>query len=97
MDLDVANFAAHSGLLICEAQYTAEEYSKKKGWGHTTFLDELERTAQARAKSVATFHHDPSHDDPFLDGIESFCQQTIAERECGFRCFLAREGMSVEL
>ena len=31
------------------------------------------------------------------DGIENFCQQTIAERDYGFRCFLARGGMSVEL
>ena len=97
MDLEVADFAAQSDLLICEAQYTEEEYLKKKGWGHSTFLDALERTALARAKSVAIFHHDPSHDDPFLDGIENFCQQTIAERDYGFRCFLAREGMTVEL
>jgi phosphoribosyl 1,2-cyclic phosphodiesterase len=97
MDLEVANFAAHSDLLICEAQYTEQEYLKKRGWGHSTFLDALERTAQAGAKSVAIFHHDPSHDDPFLDGMENFCQQTIAERNYKFRCFLAREGMSVDL
>ena len=97
MDLEVANFAAHSDLLICEAQYSEAEYEKKKGWGHSTFLDALERAAQARAKSMAIFHHDPSHDDVFLDGVEDFCQRTIQERDYGFRCFLAREGMTVEL
>ena len=97
MDMEVVNFAAHSDLLICEAQYTEEEYEEKRGWGHSTFLDALERTAQARAKSLAIFHHDPSHDDPFLDGVEEFCQRTVQERDYGFRCFLAREGMSIEL
>ena len=97
MDLEVANFAAHSDLLICEAQYSEAEYERKKGWGHSTFLDALERAAQARAKSMAIFHHDPSHDDVFLDGVEDFCQRTIQERDYGFRCFLAREGMTVEL
>jgi len=97
MDLEVAKFASHSDLLICEAQYTEEEYAAKKGWGHSTFLDVLERTAQARAKSLAIFHHDPSHDDPFLDRVEEFCQRTIQERSYGFHCFLAREGMTIEL
>jgi len=97
MDLEVAGFAANSDLLICEAQYTEEEYELKRGWGHSTFLDVLERTAQARAKSLAIFHHDPSHDDGFLDGMEEYCRRTIQERNYGFRCFLAREGMSVEL
>jgi phosphoribosyl 1,2-cyclic phosphodiesterase/CheY-like chemotaxis protein len=97
MDAEVAGFAANSDLLICEAQYTEEEYELKRGWGHSTFLDVLERTAQARAKSLAIFHHDPSHDDQFLDGMEDYCRETIQERNYGFRCFLAREGMAVEL
>ena len=97
LDLEIARFAANTELLICEAQYTEEEYESKRGWGHSTFLDVLERAAQARAKSLAVFHHDPSHDDRFLDGIEEFCSQTVQERNYGFRCFLAREGMTVEL
>jgi ribonuclease Z len=97
MDAEVAGFAANSDLLICEAQYTEEEYELKRGWGHSTFLDVLERTAQARAKSLAIFHHDPSHDDQFLDGMEDYCRETIQERNYGFRCFLAREGMALEL
>jgi phosphoribosyl 1,2-cyclic phosphodiesterase len=97
MDEEVARFAENVELLICEAQYTEEEYQVKRGWGHSTFLDVLERAAQARVKRLAMFHHDPSHDDAFLDGVERFCQQIIAERKYPFQCFLAREGTTVEL
>ena len=80
MDLEIARFAENAELLISEAQYTEEEYAQKKGWGHSTFLDALERAAQAKVKRLAIFHHDPSHDDAFLDRILEFCQQTIADR-----------------
>ncbi len=97
LDLEVARFAENAELLISEAQYTEEEYAQKKGWGHSTFLDALERAAQAKVKRLAIFHHDPSHDDAFLDRILEFCQQTIADRHYTFSCVLAQEGTSIEI
>lgn len=97
MDLEIARFAENAELLISEAQYTEEEYAQKKGWGHSTFLDALERAAQAKVKRLAIFHHDPSHDDAFLDGILESCQKTIADRNYTFSCSLAQEGTSIEL
>ncbi|MBI1956807.1 MAG: MBL fold metallo-hydrolase [Acidobacteria bacterium] len=97
LDLEIARFAENVELLICEAQYTEEEYEEKKGWGHSTFLDALERAAQAGAKRLAIIHHDPSHDDAFLDGMQEFCQRIVRERNHTFTCFLTQEGMSVEL
>ncbi|MDP9267954.1 MAG: response regulator [Acidobacteriota bacterium] len=97
MDLELARFAENAELLISEAQYTEEEYAQKKGWGHSTFLDALERAAQAKVKRLAIFHHDPSHDDAFLDRTLEFCQQTIADRKYTFACFLAQEGTSIEI
>lgn len=97
MDVEIARFAENADLLISEAQYTEEEYEQKKGWGHSTFLDALERAAQAKVKRLAIFHHDPSHDDAFLDRILEFCQQTTAVRNYTFTCFLAQEGTSIEI
>lgn len=97
MDLEIARFAENAELLISEAQYTEQEYAQKKGWGHSTFLDALERAAQEKVKRLAIFHHDPSHDDAFLDRILEFCQQTIADRNYAFSCLLAQEGASIEI
>ena len=100
MDLEIARFAENAELLISEAQYTEQEeqeYAQKKGWGHSTFLDALERAAQEKVKRLAIFHHDPSHDDAFPDRILEFCQQTIADRNYAFSCLLAQEGASIEI
>ena len=97
LDMEIERFAENADLLICEAQYTEEEYAQKKGWGHSTFLDALERAAQAKVKRLAIFHHDPSHDDAFLDRIQEFCQKTITDRNYAFSCFLAQEGTTIEL
>jgi DNA-binding response OmpR family regulator len=97
MDLEIARFAENAELLISEAQYTEEEYEQKKGWGHSTFPDVLERAAQANVKRLAIFHHDPAHDDAFLDGILEFCKKTIADRNYTFSCLVAQEGTSIEL
>jgi phosphoribosyl 1,2-cyclic phosphodiesterase/ActR/RegA family two-component response regulator len=97
MDLEITRFAENADLLVSEAQYTEEEYEQKKGWGHSTFLDALERAAQAKVKRLAIFHHDPSHEDAFLDRILEFCQLTIAHRNYTFSCSLAQEGTSIEL
>ncbi len=97
LDMEIERFAENADLLICEAQYTEEEYAQKKGWGHSTFLDALERAAQAKVKRLAIFHHDPSHDDAFLDRIQEFCQKTMTDRNYAFSCFLAQEGTTIEL
>src|SRR5690606_31235837 len=36
-DALVAEMAAGADLLICDAQYTPEEYALREGWGHTTW------------------------------------------------------------
>ena len=54
-------------LLIHDAQYTAEEYAQRIGWGHST-LDLAVTFAQPTgARRLVTFHHDPGHDDAMLD------------------------------
>jgi len=97
LDVEIARFAENAELLISEAQYTEEEYVEKKGWGHSTFLDALERAAQAKVKRLALFHHDPGHDDAFLDRTLEFCQKTIADRNYNFSCCMAQEGATIEL
>lgn len=83
-------------LLIYDAMYTPEEYAGEKGpsrvgWGHSTYVDGAHIARAARARSLCLFHHDPSHDDAFMDGL--------AER--GAREFastvVAKEGLEIDL
>jgi phosphoribosyl 1,2-cyclic phosphodiesterase len=56
-------------LLIHDAQYTADEYTARVGWGHSRVSDAVQLASTAGAKSLVTFHHDPAHDDDELDAM----------------------------
>ncbi len=96
-DRKIVEFARGADLFICEAQYTEEEYSKKKGWGHGTPEDAMRTAAQAAVRQLAIYHHDPTHDDEFMDRIMQDCQKTVRTANYSFACFAAKEGEVVEI
>ena len=96
-DALVAKFVSGADLLICEAQYTADEYKLKRGWGHSTFEDVLDLASKAEVKRMALFHHDPLHDDDKLDARLAESLAVLSSRKLAIECFAAREGMVVEL
>ncbi|MGH7783687.1 MAG: MBL fold metallo-hydrolase [Candidatus Binatia bacterium] len=85
----VIEFARGADLLIHDAQYLESEYfspaSPRKGWGHSTVERAAEVARKAGVKQLALFHHEPTHDDPFIDGIEKqirrFFPATVAAAE----------------
>ena len=96
-DAAVARFVAGSDLLIGEAQYTADEYREKKGWGHSTFEDVLDLAEKAGVKRLALFHHDPARDDDAMAAHEANCARIVSARGASLEVFAAREGMTVEV
>lgn len=93
----VAKFVAGADLLICEAQYTPDEYKMKRGWGHSTFADVLDLAQKAEVKRMALFHHDPLHDDDKLDARLADSIALLSSRKLAIECFSAREGQVVEI
>jgi CheY-like chemotaxis protein len=65
-----AQFMAGAGLVIHDAQYTPEEYLSKKNWGHSTYEYAVGLAAAAGVRQLALTHHDPTHDDAFVEAIE---------------------------
>jgi phosphoribosyl 1,2-cyclic phosphodiesterase len=63
------DLAADVDLLLHDAQYTAEEYVDRVGWGHSRIDDAVSLAKVAGAKRLVTFHHDPAHDDTELDAM----------------------------
>jgi len=61
--------AAGADLLLHDAQYSAEEYSERVGWGHSAIEHTVKFAELAGARHLVTFHHDPSHDDWHLDQL----------------------------
>jgi phosphoribosyl 1,2-cyclic phosphodiesterase len=81
-------------LLIHDGQYTIDEYPGREGWGHSTIQDAIAFADQAGARALYLFHHDPAHDDDFLDVVIA---EAIAEVVPGFPVVGAKEGHSVHV
>jgi phosphoribosyl 1,2-cyclic phosphodiesterase len=90
IDTSIVNFAKDADLLIHDGQYTSEEYQRKfKGWGHSTWEQAAEVASLANVKKLIITHHDPDHNDDFLDGLEKECQKVFPDS------LFAKEGMEV--
>jgi len=91
IDLRLVELARGADLLVHDAQYTAEELQKRRGWGHSSFDQAMQVAEMAGVKSLALTHHDPDHDDEFLLRIEKLCQERFPNT------VLAREGMELPI
>ncbi len=83
--------AAGADLLIHDAQYTEAEYAVRVGWGHSTLEHAVLLAREANVAKLATFHHDPSHDDTTIDALLK------AVDRGGLNVFGAREGQDLDL
>jgi phosphoribosyl 1,2-cyclic phosphodiesterase len=91
-DLRHADFMQGADLLIHDAQYTAQEYLKKMGWGHSPVEYVLKLAEQAVVKRVALTHHDPRRDDDAIDRL-----MASVRRSTSVDVFAACEGQVLEL
>jgi phosphoribosyl 1,2-cyclic phosphodiesterase len=75
----IIQFVSNVDVLILEMQYTNEEYPKKVGWGHSSLSNAALLTKLARAKRLVITHHDPNHDDDFLQGKLNLTRKVLAD------------------
>ncbi len=81
----LGRFVEHCDLCLYDAQYDQEEYSMKKGWGHSTWQKGLELYQKFNIKKLLFFHHDPECSDFILD-------QRAALTSAYANCQWAKEG-----
>jgi len=95
LDENVLSLANDADVLIIDCTYTDEEYydrnNSKVGWGHSTWQEAIKIAKAARVKQLVIFHHDPAHNDDFLDRI---AEEAVAEFP---NTIMAVEGRSIRL
>jgi len=92
-----ARFMADADLVIHDAQYTPAEYGPKKTWGHSTYDYVVRIAAAAGVKRVALTHHDPGHDDAFIEDIERSARALALQIGAGLDVFCAYESCEIEV
>jgi len=90
-DETIVELVEGADIVIYDATYTDEEYPNFKSWGHSTWQEGVRVADASNVKTLVIFHHDPSHDDVFMD--------KIGEEAEGMRpgTIVAREGMVLSL
>jgi phosphoribosyl 1,2-cyclic phosphodiesterase len=86
-DANVLDLIAGADLVVYDCTYTDGHV----GWGHSTWQEGVRLVEKADAKRLAIFHHDPDHDDAFMDAIAA----EAARMRPG--TVVAKEGMTISL
>jgi phosphoribosyl 1,2-cyclic phosphodiesterase len=69
IDRRIAELIERADLVLYDSSYTDAEYVSRKGWGHSTWQQAVRLAEAANVGKLLLFHHDPSHDDEFLDAV----------------------------
>jgi phosphoribosyl 1,2-cyclic phosphodiesterase len=95
LDDNVLWLARNADILIYDSTYTDEEYHSPKypkiGWGHSTWQEAVKVAKSANVKTLVIYHHDPAHNDDFLDCVG----EQAAVKFPG--AIMAREGMALQV
>jgi phosphoribosyl 1,2-cyclic phosphodiesterase len=83
--------AKGAGVLIIDSTYTDKEMPSHLGWGHSSWQQVVRFANEAKVGKLCLFHHDPEHDDGFLDAVGA------AADELRPGTVVARESLIVEL
>ena len=96
VDAAVLELCDGADLVIHDAQYTEEEFRAKATWGHSTVGYAAHVAAEAGARQLALFHHDPRHTDDDIDRLLAEAQATDDARRLDV-VLAAREGLAIDL
>jgi phosphoribosyl 1,2-cyclic phosphodiesterase len=90
LDQNVLALIKDADIFIYDSTYTEAEYPDHVDWGHSTWEEGVRLAEAAKVKTFVIFHHDPGHDDAFMDRVGNEAQA----RRPG--TIVAREGMVLQ-
>ena len=71
VDPNLVSLVEGADIVIYDSMFTPEEYPARVGWGHSTWLEACRLCDAAEVETCVIFHHDPEHDDGFMDALQT--------------------------
>jgi phosphoribosyl 1,2-cyclic phosphodiesterase len=91
LDETLVVFAQGTDFLVYDATFTPEEYSGRRGWGHSTWLEGTKIAEAADIGTLCLSHLNPDYPDKLIDEI-------VARARRVFRSTIAaRQGLQIVL
>ena len=94
---EFVKFCEGAQYLIHDAQFTEDEYRKRRGWGHSTFEQAIALAGDSGVKNLGLFHHDPNRRDDELRGKEIELKKLCKKKRRKFKIFAVREMDEIDL
>jgi phosphoribosyl 1,2-cyclic phosphodiesterase len=69
LDQNILGLVDGADMMIYDSTYTDAEYPSHVDWGHSTWQEGVRLANAAKVETLVVFHHDPSHDDAFMDRV----------------------------
>ena len=91
LDSSVLQLVDRADVMIYDCTYTDDEYPTHKNWGHSTWQEGVRLANAAQVKTLVLFHHDPDHDDAFMDRVAAAAEAARPGT------LVAKEGMVLQL
>mmetsp|Transcript_20378 Transcript_20378/g.28803 ORF Transcript_20378/g.28803 Transcript_20378/m.28803 type:complete len:969 (-) Transcript_20378:403-3309(-) len=90
-------FIAGADLLLHDAQYTAEQYTQKVTWGHSTVEYVVDVALAAGVKQLGLFHHDPMRTDDQVEELVDLAKERIAAAGSTLHVFATHDRQNIHL
>jgi phosphoribosyl 1,2-cyclic phosphodiesterase len=91
----LVEFVRGAKVLVHDATYTAQEYQKHRGWGHSTYDEAVALALEAGVEELVLFHHRPERSDDEVDQCVAACQSLVESRGSSLKVCAAAEGMQL--
>jgi phosphoribosyl 1,2-cyclic phosphodiesterase len=69
LDAALVDFVSGSDMMFYDSPYNDQEFPQFSHYGHSTWQEGMRVADAAKVDRLVVFHHDPSHDDAFMDEI----------------------------
>ena len=94
-ELRIIDFIKGAKILIADTQYNSSEIATRRGWGHGCVDEVVSLALHASAEKLYLFHHDPSHDDAFLDEMLQDAKNIASRAGSNLIVEIATEGVDI--
>jgi ribonuclease BN (tRNA processing enzyme) len=89
---ELVGFLGGVDVLFHDAMFTDAEYTRREGWGHSTFSQAVRLAEEAGVGRLQLFHHAPERTDAELSRILEELREDIARRGSRLEIGVAAEG-----